>query len=546
MANVKFGRKNFESDVGKLDSEMQEMIALFGTPVESVSDDTLELEIFPNRPDLLSYQNFKRSFLAFLGKKTGMRTYTINKPEKNYEVIVDSSVKEVRPFTACAIIKSLKLDDSKIKEIIELQEKLHLTVGRDRKKLAIGIYPLDKIVLPIYYKAVEPDKIKFQPLDYPKEMSGLEILQKHPTGKEFAHLLAGKMKFPIFTDSQENILSMPPIINSEKTGRVTNETKDIFVECSGFDFAILEKCLSIITASFAEMGGKVYQMKVKDNITPSFKSEKMALSLEKTNKILGLELDKKSLKKLAEKMGYNYFADGEVEIPPWRMDILHEIDLIEDIAIAHGYNNFEPIIPDISTIGKENKNEILKRKISEILSGLGLLEISNYHLTKKQDQFEKMGVPEKEESGFIELSGSKTDYNIMRKDLLHYLLKIISENSDSEYPQKIFETGRVFYTDKNEMTVEEDHLGVAFTPGNYTDLKQTLDYLSQNLGFSFEVKEEQNLNSFFVEGRSAEIIFEGERIGLIGEIHPKILRNWKIKMPVSIFEINLERVYGKF
>ncbi|MDP3966040.1 MAG: phenylalanine--tRNA ligase subunit beta, partial [archaeon] len=211
MANVKFDRKIFEHEVGKLTSELQGKIALFGTPVESLDEESLELEIFPNRPDLLGYHGFKRSFLAFLGNETGLKNYKLNKPEKDYEVKVDSSVKDVRPYTACAIVKGLNFDDNKIKEIVEIQEKLHSTVGRSRKKLAIGIYPLEEITLPITYKALEPDKIKFQPLDYPKEMSGIEILQKHPTGKEYAHLLTGKMKFPVFCDKNENILSMPPI-----------------------------------------------------------------------------------------------------------------------------------------------------------------------------------------------------------------------------------------------------------------------------------------------------------------------------------------------
>ncbi|MBS3084836.1 phenylalanine--tRNA ligase subunit beta [Candidatus Pacearchaeota archaeon] len=468
MANVKFNRAVFEKEIGKLDEKMQERISLFGTPVESLNEETLELEIFPNRPDLLSYQGFKRSFLSFLEEKTGFKNYPFNKPEKDYEVKVDSSVKDVRPFTACAIVRGLKLDDPKIKEIIEIQEKLHATVGRQRKKLAIGVYPLEKISLPINYKALEPDKIKFQPLESQKEMSGLEILQKHPTGKEFAHLLAGKIKFPVFTDSKGEILSMPPIINSEITGRVSLDTKDVFIECSGFDFFVLEKALTIIVTTLADMGGKIYQMKVKDKVTPDFKTETLNLSLEKTNRILGLELDQKNLKKLIEKMGHNY-KDGKVEIPPWRMDILHEIDLIEDVAIAYGYENFEPIIPSISTIGGENSREVIKRKISEILAGLGLLEVSNYHLTKKPDQFTKMGVSEKEEFGFIELESSKTEFNIMRKDLTHYLLKILSENVDSEYPQKIFEMGRIFFLDKNKRIAEEERLSIAVTPGNFTD-----------------------------------------------------------------------------
>src|SRR3989344_1121249 len=263
MAVVNFNKKTFESEIGKLDDEMQNKIAMFGTPIESITGEGLQVEVFPNRPDLLSYSGFKRSFLAFLGKETGLKNYIVKKPEKDYKVNVDSSVKDVRPYTACAIIRGLVLDDEKIKELIEIQEKLHITIGRKRKKMAIGIYPLEKIKLPITFKAMEPDKIKFVPLDSDKEMSGLEILHKHPAGKEYAHLLAGKVKFPVFVDANNEVLSMPPIINSQTTGRVDSKTKDVFVECSGFDFDVLKTCLNIITTTMAEMGGKIYQMEIK-------------------------------------------------------------------------------------------------------------------------------------------------------------------------------------------------------------------------------------------------------------------------------------------
>ncbi|MCR4327539.1 MAG: phenylalanine--tRNA ligase subunit beta [Nanoarchaeota archaeon] len=543
MANVKFDRKTFEKEIGKLTNELQEKIALFGTPVEKVDNENIEIEIFPNRPDLLGYHGFKRSFLSFLGNKPGLKKYQLNKPEKNYEVKVDSSVKDVRPFTACAVVRGLKFDDAKIKEIIDIQEKLHSTVGRGRKKLAIGIYPLEKIALPITYKALEPDKIKFQPLESSKEMSGLEILQKHPTGKEYSHLLTGKIKFPIFIDKNESILSMPPIINSEKTGRITGGTKDIFVECSGFDFEVLKKCLNIIVTNLAEMGGQIYQVKIKDKLTPDFEPEKMEISLEKVNKLLGLNLNEKEMNQNLEKMGYEY-KNGKVEVPPWRVDVLHEVDLIEDIGIAYGYQNFEPIIPKISTMGGENKKEVIKRKVAEILFGLKLFEVSNYHLSRKEDQFSNMGLSEKEDTGYIGIESSKTDYNIMRKDLTPVLLKVISENSDSEYPQKIFELGRVFYLDKDKKIVEEERLASLVAPGNFTDLKQVIDYLFSNLGLEFKIVEEEN--SFFVEGRAGKIIFEGSKIGYIGEVHPKTLKNWKIKVPISLFEINLEKIFEKF
>jgi len=551
MASINFNKKLFEKEIGKLTPEMQQKIALFGTTVEEISGDEVELDITPDRPDLLSYQNFKRSFLAFLGKKTGLKEYKIHKPEKNYKVKIDSSVKSVRPYTVCAIVRGLKLDDKKIKEIIDIQEKLHITVGRKRKKLAIGIYPLEKIELPITFKAMEPDKIKFVPLEMEREMSGLQILQRHPAGHDYAHLLAGKSKFPVFIDADKNVLSMPPIINSQLTGKVTEKTKNIFIECSGFDLNVLSKCLNILVISFSEMGGKVYQMEVLGlpkgyKITPNLSPEKMKISLNNVNKILGLNLLEKDLKILLEKMGYNYFSKTkEVEIAAWRTDILHEVDLIEDVAIAYGYDKLVPEIPRISTIGQENPFEIFKKKVSGILSGLGLLEISNYHLTTKKEQFTKMGINEKYERGFIELQDSKTENDILRKDLSHYILKIFSENVDSEYPQKIFETGRIFL-DRNFDVLEKEKLSLGIAPGNFTDAKQVLNYLFKMLGFNSEdikISETEDFPRYFIDGRVGEIFLNKKKIGFVGEIHPKILKNWKIKMPVALAEIDLEEIF---
>ncbi|MEK6845107.1 MAG: phenylalanine--tRNA ligase subunit beta [Nanoarchaeota archaeon] len=543
MANIKFNKKIFEKEIGSLDEVMQNKIAMFGTTLEQVTDEEVEIEVNPNRPDLLSYLGFKRSFLNFLEKTRGLKKYGLKKPEKDYEIIVNSSVKEIRPYTVCAIVKKLNFNDEKIKELIDIQEKLHFTIGRKRKKLAIGIYPLEKIKLPITYTALEPDKIKFIPLEATREMSGLEILQRHPTGRDYAHLLAGKYKFPVFIDADKNILSMPPIINSQSIGKITKETKEVFVECSGFDMWILEKCLNIVVTSLAEIGGEIYQMKIGSKTTPDLKTEKRKISLENTNKLLGLNLNEKQIKTFLEKMGHNY-SDKEVETPSWRVDILHEVDLIEDIAIAYGYDNFVPEMPQISTIGQENSKEVIKKKISEILSGLNMLEISNYHLTNKKDQFEKMGVPEKQEKDFIEVEESKTEYNLLRKDLAHYLLKTFSENTDSEYPQRIFETGKVFSQNKDKLS-EKEMLAAALVSGNFTEMKQILLHLSEMAALSFEFKEAEIFPNWFIDGRVAEIFLEGKSLGFLGEIHPRILKNWKMKMPVALFEIDLEEIFNR-
>ncbi len=547
MANVKFDRKEFEKHI-KINENIKEKIALFGTPLESLTKDEIELEIFPNRPDLLSLHGFLRSFKAFLGKKTGLKKYKIHQPEKNYEVKIDSSVNSVRPYTACCIIKGLKFDDKKIKEVIDIQEKIHLTLGRKREKIAIGIYPLEQIKLPIKYKAKKPENIKFTPLESEREMNARQILTQHPTGREYSHLLKGKEKFPVFLDSNNEVLSMPPIINSHKTGKISEKTTSVFIECSGFDFSILKKTLNILVTMLAEMGGKIYQMKLKykkQKITPDLTSEKMKISLEKVNNLLGLNLKEKDLTKYLKKAGFNYKQNQkQVEIPSWRTDILHEVDLIEDIAISYGYEKFNPKIPSISTIGKENEKQIIKRKISEILTGLGLLETSSYHLITEKD-YKK--IRKKKEK--IKVKESKTDYQILRQNLLISCLKILSENTDKEYPQKIFEIGTCFSkNDKLETGIQEqEKLYIALTPSNFTEIKQTLDYLFKilNLTYSLKIPEFKNQKNEFIEGRIGKIIFESKEIGDIGEIHPSLITSWNLKLPLSYLEINLKPILEK-
>ena len=538
MTNIIFSRKEFEKQI-KITSEVQDKITAFGTPLESVNQESIEIEVFANRPDLISINGFMRSFKSFLGKETGLKSYKINKPEKDYRINIDKSVKEVRPYTACAIVKGLNLTDWQIKDIINMQEKLALTLGRNRKKMGIGIYPLDKIKLPLIYTAKNKSEIKYQPLGFDRELSAKEILLLHPTGKKYEHLLANHSKYPLFVDANKEILSMPPIVNSEKTGRINSGTKEVFIECTGTDKRVLEKTLIIVSSALAEIGGKIYQMEIIDSeksITPDFTPQKMKISLNSVNKLLGLSLNENQISQMLNRMGHNY-RSGNVEIPPWRTDILHEVDLIEDIAIAYGYNNFITEIPNISTSGEESKESIFKRKISETLVGLGMLEISSYHLIKEE---EKELCTQKE---IIELEDSKTEYKVLRPNLFIPMLRTLAENKDAEYPQKIFEIGRVFAINNQKETgiSEKDNLIIGLSPSNFTECKQYIDYLFNSLQITYSIKELSQTN--FIDGRTGAIILNNKTIGYIGEVHPNCLKKVGIKMPLSIAEISLEEIY---
>src|SRR3989344_6837509 len=348
MPTVILNRKEFEKLAGKklpLDT-LKDRISMLGTDLEDVTENEIIVEVFPNRPDMLSEQGFARAFSSFIGAKKGLRAYKARK--SGYKLIVEDSVKDVRPYTACAVVKNLRFNDEKIKQIIQIQEKLHIGYGRNRKKCAIGVYPLEKIKFPIYYMALEPEKIRFTPLESEKEMNGMEILSKHPAGKEYGHMLDEKRKFPVFTDSNGNILSMPPIINSNDTGKITDKTREVFIEVSGFDYSTVSKCLNIIVCALSDMNGIIHEIGMKYGnkkmTSPNVKPESMKINLDYLNKILGLELKENEIKNYLERMGFGY-RNKNVLIPCYRTDVMHEIDLIEDIAIAYGYENFKEEIP---------------------------------------------------------------------------------------------------------------------------------------------------------------------------------------------------------
>ncbi len=544
MTIINLDKKQLEKKIGKITPEIEEKITLFGTPIEKITSNEISVEIFPNRPDLLSFQGFSRALYNFL-KKPILKNYKVEKSKSNYKVIINKSVKEVRPFTYCAIVKNLRLDKEKIIEIIDLQEKLHASYGRNRKKLAIGIYPLDKITFPVKFLAKKPEEIKFQPLDSNKIMTGRQILYQNLAGRKYKELLNNCRVFPIFQDSKGEILSMPPIINSKKTGRIDIKTKEIFIECSGFNREYLKKTLNIIVCVLADFGGKIYPVEILDKkriISPDLKEIKLGFSIKNLNKVLGLNLPETKIKFLLSKMGINCKKNKAI-IPPYRVDILHEVDLFEEVAIAYGYNNFSSLIPKISTIGGESQFRISKRKIRKILIGLGLLEISTYHLSTKEKQFKNMNIKDFKNK-IIELINSKTENNILRTSLLAQSIDVLSKNSDASYPQKIFELGKIFEREEGKETKikikEKQNLCVSLCSekANFTALKQILDYLFRMFNKNYDLKETQHPS--FIDGRTAEILVNNKPIGIFGEIKPFILKNNKIKMPTAILEINLD------
>jgi len=547
MPTITVSKKGLLKQIGKhlSDEELKEKITFLGISFEDFKEDDVTVEINPNRPDLLSEQGLGRALASFVGTKKGLRKYIVK--SSGAKVMIDKSVEKVRPYTACAIVKNLKFDDEKIKEIIQMQEKLHVGFGRNRKRVAIGIYPLETIKLPIRYKALKPEEIRFQPLESSKIMNGRQILSQHPAGREYGYLLEGFEKYPFFIDANNEVLSMPPIINSHKTGKVSEKTAEVFIECSGFDFRIMEQCLNILVSALADMGGTIYSMELdypdKKRITPNLEPSKMKIDLKYINKILGLELKESDLKLCLEKMGFDYDAKTKnVLVPAYRTDVLHMIDFAEDVGIAYGYNNIPEIIPNVATIGKEDELSIFSEKMREILAGHGLIEVKNYCLASKDDQGKNCNInPE-----LVEIKNSQAEgRNVMRSWLIPSLLRTLSENKHREYPQNIFEIGDIFKLNPKTETGVEETLSLAVVMSSeevdYTKAKQILDNLMKALNLEANVIETEHAS--FIKGRTAALEIGKKRIAVIGEISPVVLNNFTLIMPVAGFEVNLSELF---
>ncbi len=521
--------------------ELKDRISMLGTDLEKIEGNEIHVEIFPNRPDMLSETGFARALSSFIGVKTGLRDYKIKK--SGLKVIVDPSV-TMRPYTACAIVKNLIFNDEKIREIMQAQEKLAMTHGRNRKKSAYGVYPLSEISFPIHYIAKDASKVRFRPLGLDREITASQVEELHPKGKEYHDIAKGWTKYPFFIDDAGKIMSMLPYINSHIMGKVDENTKDIFIECTGTDLKNVETALHIFVTMFADMGGEIYSIDVaypdKTITTPDLTPKRMKLDLKYINQRVGLELSEKDAVKLLAKMGYGY-EKSSVLIPAYRGDILHQVDLMEDIAIAHGYENFEAIIPNVATIGEEDPQEKFIEKVREALIGFQMIEVKNYHIMTLAELTQKM----KSVAKTVALKNSVGEYNQLRNSLLPSLLKNLFENQHHEYPQNIFECGRIFVHDKSTETgiLEQDHVAIALCheKTDFTEIRQVVDAMLASLGVEAAVKESQNLS--FIEGRVGEIVVKNTIIGIIGEIHPAVLEQWDITVPVVAAQINVEKLF---
>ncbi|MDI3496637.1 phenylalanine--tRNA ligase subunit beta [Archaeoglobus sp.] len=516
-------------------------LPMLGCDIERVEDDHVDVEFFPNRPDLYSVEGVARALRGFLGIEKGLKSYSAVKGE--WKITVEESVLAVRPRIVGCVVKGIRMTDEVIRSLMEVQEDLHWTIGRNRRKMAIGVHDLSKVYFPLRYKAVDAN-FSFVPLDFDREMTVAEILKEHPKGKAYAFILEGKDSYPMIVDSKDEVISFPPIINAEKT-RVTEKTTDLFIDVTGFDENV-DRAIAILACMLADRGGRIESVEVvyPDHVelTPNLDVRFMEVDIDEVNSLLGLSLSAEEIKEALEKMRFSCEIEGErlkVGIPPYRADIMHEWDVIEDVAIGYGYENITPEIPPTLTFGRTHPWNDIRSLAKEIMIGLGFTEVITFTLTNEAVMYEKMrrkGEPWKD---YVPVMHPlTTEHTILRTSLLPKLLELLSYNKHHEMPQMVFEVGDVVVNSKNRL-----HLAACITHSraNFSEIRSYVQAVMRELDLTWEVRESDD--DAFIDGRRAEIVVDGKAVGVFGEVHPEVLEGFELTMPVSAFEIDLSAFF---
>lgn len=517
-------------------------IPQFKGEVKQETEKEVSIELESDRPDLLSLHGLSRAIRSYLGVEVGLPKCTKVSLEYAFEVEVKEA--RLRPIVSFAVAKGVLFDPRTIKVFMNLQEILHSTIGRDRRKMAIGVHDLDKISPPVIYTEVTPNS-RIVPLGFTEEMSLEDVLDRHEKGVAYRHLLMKSDAFPVFMDTT-GIFSFPPVINSERT-RVTEETENLFIEMTGTDERAVNCAMAIIAADLVDMGATLEGIKMKlrgyERLVPRLSPLERVLDLDYAEEIIGIKLSDEEAKDMLARMGHEAeVLEGRrflVKMPPYRFDILHQVDLIEDLAIAYGYEKLTPELPPIATVGRRSNVSILESRIRTTLIGLSFQEVLTFTLSNAKLQCYLMNLGHDEE--LVELENPVTEeLSCLRKWILPGLVNFLAQNKHSKYPQMIFELGYVFQLGDNETaTSTYRNLGGAIIGSGVTfnDARAVVDALSRSMNWKLKFANEDHPS--FIEGRTAAIIREDKRIGVVGEIHPKILNNFELEFPISGFEITL-------
>ena len=510
-----------------------------------------------NRPDLWSAMGLARLLKNYEDPQIKQYDFFSSKcftaDNKGRELHVGNRAKEVREFSCGFVAKGKTVDEDILLTLIQSQEKLCFNFGRKRKTIAMGIYRNDLITYPIHYDGADPDKTHFVPLHMEEDLSLREILEKHPKGQEYGYIIKDKPVYPYLYDDAGQTLSMPPVINSAFVGAVEVGDSNLFVEMSGPILKDILLCASIMAVDMADLGFEIEPVKViypyetefgREITVPYYFQDSQSCTLEDIKHVLGEDIDADEARDALLRMGVYSVAEGNtihITCPEYRNDFLHPVDVVEDVMIGYGLENFEPTIPRDFTVGRLTPSEELGRKVKDIMVGMGFQEMIYNYLGSRREYVDNMHI--KGDKVIMIANPMSENFEAVRPSIIPSLLESESVSGHAVYPHRIFEVGKVAYLEPsdNSGTVTRNSLGFMSADGavTFNDANSFINTLMYFLRVEYTLATPEE-DPRFIPGRCADVMVGGKKIGIFGEVHPAVLESWGCSMPAVVAEIDLD------
>jgi phenylalanyl-tRNA synthetase beta chain len=540
---------------------------MFGLGLEfegETEDGDLKVEFEPDRLDWLSIEGIARALRYYYCEDRGVAIPSTNDPEWTIEV---EGTPEQRPYVTGAVVRDVDLSDGVLESILQLQEKLHATMGRGRAKGAIGIHDMtmlkgapakDGAEKSIRYTSMSPDE-RFVPLESDEEMTPAEVLDAHHMGSDYADLVAGMDRYPAIYDDI-GLFSFPPVINGRRT-EVTEDSRDLLIEMTGTDQWTVDHMLNIVCYALSARGGRLERVEISYDEDapgeyaghtldrPDLATKTKTVTHDRIETVLGVGFDEETIVDCAERSGLDVRVEEnyEFEIPPYRVDVLHPVDVIDDIGRVYGFNELGPRYPDVATVGTRHERSRLEDAVRETMVGLGFEDLLNFYMTNERENFERLGV----EPGTDVVGGGEPvtiiepyseAYTMLRTWALPSVMQVLENNTHRSYPQHLAEIGLAACVDESENTNVAEHrtvaLAMADPEASYEDVRARLQALTGR--FDAELETPATEHPSFIPGRCAAVVIDGESVGVVGEVHPEVIVGHDIEVPVVAAEFRLD------
>ncbi len=537
--------------------QLEDSLMLVKGELKGQNPDSGELRIElqdSNRPDLWCCEGIARQIRVKRQGALAAYKFLTTKPKALKRLHVAPGMEQVRPFVAACTATGYRVTQEGLAQLIQTQEKLAEMFGRKRKTVSIGIYRLAAIEFPIAYDLVKPEDVSFMPLGMDTVMTLGEMLLVHPKGLEFGEILAGQDRLPVLRDATQQPLSFPPIINSREVGEVKVGDDALFVEVTGTDLPMVVLTLNIFAANLADRGAAIEPIDVRypyktalgqDVVTPQDLKKSQTLLVSTIEQALGQTLGAKEVVKALTAYGYEVQANGNhvtVTLPPYRQDLMHAMDVVEDVAISRGYADFLPVMPSDFTVGGLSRIEEVSDRVRALMVGMGFQEIISNILGSPQDLRDAMRLAGTEWGQLVEVDNVMSqNFSALRQWMLPSLLRVEAASNRAFYPHRLFEAGEVAKLDLTQPLGSRTAvvLGglIAHADAHFSEVHSCLDTLFYYVNQAYSLEPIQHPS--FLAGRVGAIVSEGQQIGVIGELHPEVLERWQISVPAVAFEIEL-------